>query len=216
MSIVLRQEKAKAWLEAKLREFDIESIMPGTKPNARVFFNYGPILFGTNGEKLPNSFLCCVLAKLTKDYPSEMLAAALAMGVKPIDAKNGPAFIPHLLIFGTLLKDVEPDGKRTIWELCADAIEETLPHTPTREQREKTAERLMRENPNMTCRELAKRLKTSRGTAWNTGAWQKRHPKKKAEFEAVADKKGRELTEAEELTKLKEEQARDDNSDYVQ
>jgi hypothetical protein len=217
MSIVLRQEKAKAWLAAKFNGLSVGPLVDGKYcieldgaehviefPDRRILMHLEECQAFLHGGKCVflygwtmNPYLADVIAFLSRKFPKEMAEVARAFGVERIDCTaEGLPTEPCILI--GKLPDVEPDGSRTVFELMADAIEETLRPKRTPEEREKIVKRKLKTYPHMTAEELRRQLGCSVSTVVRTQAWQENQKKLaacKAKAEAGLDEKER-LNEA--------------------
>ena len=231
MNIVLRHEKAKLWLAEQFNELTPEQFNEtGSKnpllsmcipdcPDGRREFSYGwKYVYPSLGSHIGNPYLGNAIVFLSRKFPKEMVEVAKAFGVKRecgcitrgienCDClREALPMAPWLLI--RKLPDFEPDGKRTVFELMADAIKASLWPKPTREEREKKAKRKLRENPTMTAEELGRQLHCSPSTVVRTQAWQENQKKpaaRKAKAETALGEEGQ-------LSEEIREQGKDINS----
>ena len=144
MSIVLRQEKAKAWLAAKLNELTPEQFNAADHPSPfpeknipecpdeRREFLYGAsYVYLLPGYPITNPFLGNAIMFLAEKYPQQMADAARAFGVKDCNCKargtencnclaEALCMAPWRLI--EKLPTVHCDGKQTIFKLMANAL----------------------------------------------------------------------------------------------
>ena len=232
MNIVLRHEKAKAWLAAKFNGLSVGPLADGKYcieldgkehviefPDRRILMHLEECREFLHGGKCVflygwtmNPYLADVIAFLSRKFPQKMAEVAEAFGVERIDCTaEGLPTEPCILI--EKLPDVEPDGKRTVFELMARAIRRALkapvaesgePPVPRKlspEERESKAKLILEDAPYTTSRELGDALGVVASTVVGMKAWK----------ENRANKGARKLGKYKDWEQFEEKQAREGN-----